>query len=54
LLTNANIKTEMQRISNEIDLINRLRLRPISIVALSKLVSILQNDDVDDKTKIGL
>jgi len=43
MLTKVNILTEIQRMSNEIDLINRLRLRPISVIALSKLVNILQN-----------
>jgi len=52
LITKDNLKAEIQKRLKGIDLINRLRLGHISEIALAKLAIILQDDDVDDKTKL--
>jgi len=52
LIRNNKVVAEIKRRLDDIDFKNRIRLGRISETALAKLLIIIQNDDVDNKTKL--
>jgi len=52
LIRNDKVIAEIKRRLDDIDFKNRIRLGRISETALAKLLVIIQNDDVDNKTKL--
>jgi len=52
LIRNDKVIAEIKRRLDDIDFKNRIRLGRISETALAKLLIIIQNDDVDNKTKL--